>query len=161
MNNQSIKELQFSILQWARDKNLLFPENAPKQRLKLIEECGELANAILKNDVKLQKDAIGDIFVVLAILAEQINEFYDIDHCLEESKQYVDELFIDVEIVSILSTATIHASNPKDIDFDVVFFDLCICCIKLKLDLLECVNLAYNEIKDRTGKTVNGTFIKN
>ena len=30
----------------------------------------------------------------------------------------------------------------------------------LKHDLTECVNLAWNTIKDRTGKTENGTFIK-
>lgn len=29
-----------------------------------------------------------------------------------------------------------------------------------KLTLDECLNHAYNEIKDRTGKTVDGTFIK-
>lgn len=28
------------------------------------------------------------------------------------------------------------------------------------LDLTECLESAYNEIKDRTGKTVDGTFIK-
>jgi NTP pyrophosphatase (non-canonical NTP hydrolase) len=27
-------------------------------------------------------------------------------------------------------------------------------------DLIECLNAAYEEIKDRTGKTVDGTFIK-
>ena len=30
----------------------------------------------------------------------------------------------------------------------------------LNLDLSECVSMAYNEIKDRKGKTVNGSFIK-
>lgn len=30
----------------------------------------------------------------------------------------------------------------------------------LNLDLTECANLVYNEIKDRKGKTVGGTFIK-
>jgi len=29
------------------------------------------------------------------------------------------------------------------------------------LSLVECYEHAYSEIKDRTGKTVNGTFIKN
>lgn len=28
------------------------------------------------------------------------------------------------------------------------------------LDIVECLESAYNEIKDRTGKTVDGTFIK-
>lgn len=32
---------------------------------------------------------------------------------------------------------------------------------QLNLSLLDCLNEAYKEIKDREGKTVNGTFIKN
>lgn len=31
---------------------------------------------------------------------------------------------------------------------------------QLGLNPVECLELAWNEIKDRTGKTVNGTFIK-
>lgn len=30
----------------------------------------------------------------------------------------------------------------------------------LQFDISECIDIAYNEIKDRKGKTVNGTFIK-
>ena len=33
--------------------------------------------------------------------------------------------------------------------------------ISNNFDLTECANLAWNEIKDRQGNTVNGTFIKN
>lgn len=32
---------------------------------------------------------------------------------------------------------------------------------QLGLDYNTCLNVAYEEIKNRTGKTVNGTFIKN
>jgi hypothetical protein len=34
-------------------------------------------------------------------------------------------------------------------------------CTKLNFDLTECANLAWNEIKDRKGETINGNFIKN
>lgn len=37
---------------------------------------------------------------------------------------------------------------------------LIILCAQLGLDPVECLEIAYNEIKDRKGKTVNGTFIK-
>ena len=37
---------------------------------------------------------------------------------------------------------------------------LIILAAKYGLGLEECLELAYNEIKDRTGKTVGGTFIK-
>ena len=44
---KSLQELQPLIIEWAKDKNIHLEECAPKQRLKLIEKCGELASAIL------------------------------------------------------------------------------------------------------------------
>lgn len=38
---------------------------------------------------------------------------------------------------------------------------LVILCEQLGLDYDKCLETAYNVIKNRTGKTVNGTFIKN
>lgn len=89
------------ILEWTDPKGLLNPQLAPQQFMKLSEEVGELANAILKGNKIEQIDALGDIKVVITILAEQLG--FDIDECEE---------------------------------------------------------IAYQEIKNRTGKTINGTFIK-
>lgn len=75
---KTLTELQPLIIEWAKERNIHTEDCAPKQRLKLIEECGELASAILKNDIDKQKDAIGDIFVVLVILSEQINKASEI-----------------------------------------------------------------------------------
>jgi NTP pyrophosphatase (non-canonical NTP hydrolase) len=89
------------ILEWAEPKGLLNPEFAPKQFMKLVEEVGELSNAMLKDNKAGIIDSLGDISVVLIILAEQLG--FDLDTCLES---------------------------------------------------------AYNEIKDRKGQTLNGTFLK-
>lgn len=98
----NFKELSESVIKWANDKDLLRPENHKSQYLKFIEESGELAQGILKNNEDLIEDSLGDVLVTLIILAEQL------DH-----------------------------------------------------DLVECLETAYNEIKDRQGRTVDGTFIKN
>jgi NTP pyrophosphatase (non-canonical NTP hydrolase) len=95
------EELQKEVLDWAYDKNLIKPENAPKQFMKFIEESGELARSILKDDREEEIDAFGDVLVTLTILAEQRG-----------------------------------------------------------LNLVTCLESAYNEIKNRKGKTVGGTFIK-
>ena len=71
------------ILEWAKERDLLKPENVTKQCLKLTEEVGEVASAILKSKRDEQIDAIGDIQVVLIILAEQLG--LDYDKCLEEA----------------------------------------------------------------------------
>ena len=88
------------IIKWGQDKDI---DNPDKQTIKLMEECGELAHEISRGRYNSEevKDAIGDIGVVLIILAD------------------------------ILGT-----------DFGV------------------CLNMAYEAIKDRKGKTVDGSFVK-
>lgn len=56
---KTLQELQPLILEWAKEKDLLKLENAPKQRLKLLEEVGETAGAILKNKHGEIKDRTG------------------------------------------------------------------------------------------------------
>src|SRR5699024_3048570 len=56
---------------WAKVRNL-DTDDPNKQMLKLIEEVGELAEGLAKDNVELIIDAIGDVQVVLVILAEQL-----------------------------------------------------------------------------------------
>ena len=147
-NKETLQELQKKIIQWANDKDLLKFENAPKQRLKLLEEVGETAAAILKNKTDEIKDGIGDIFVVLVILAEQLSEeiLFDMNGVAKDDDQ--DFIFLFDNVL-----------NSKRIYFSISYLNDI--CTKLNLDLTECANLAWNEIKDRKGNTINGVFIKN
>src|SRR5699024_4237358 len=56
---------------WAKVRNL-DTADPNKQMLKLIEEVGELAEGLAKDNVELIIDAIGDVQVVLVILSEQL-----------------------------------------------------------------------------------------
>ena len=96
-----MKNIKEKVLEWAENRNLLHNENALKQYSKLQEESNELLIGILNKDPYEIIDALGDIQVVLIILANQLG--FDIDECLKS---------------------------------------------------------AYEEIKDRTGQTINGTFKK-
>ena len=98
---KNFDELITNVIGWADDKNILKSENAPKQMLKVVEEVGETAGALLKDDRDELVDGIGDSFVTLIILSMQLG---------------------------------LHPS--------------------------ECLEAAWNEIKDRKGKTENGVFIK-
>ena len=145
---KTLQELQPLILNWAKEKDLLKFENAPKQRLKLLEEVGEAARAILKNKTDDIKDSIGDIFVVLVILSDQFSEeiIYNTNRFAKDDDK--DFVFLFDNIL-----------NPKRIYYSLAYLNDI--CKKLDLNLAECANLAWNEIKDRTGQTINGTFIKN
>jgi NTP pyrophosphatase (non-canonical NTP hydrolase) len=145
----SLQELQPMILDWAKPKDLLKPENANSQYLKLFEELGETAGAILKKDEAKIIDGIGDVFVVLVIYYAQ-------------TKQEVCFNFIKPDKIVDFGTCIYAISGYARPEFktDNVFDWLNDFAKFLNLDLTECANIAWNEIKNRTGKTVGGTFIK-
>ena len=107
----SFEDLQKLTLEWADDKDLLHEENAEKQFMKFIEEVFEFKAEMDHYDrdfgtletyyFRRMKDEMGDIFVTLIILCEQ-----------------------------------------------------------LELDPTHCLELAYEKISKRKGKTINGQFIK-
>jgi len=93
---------QFELIrEWAKERGLYDKGNATTQYIKLQEEAGELAKALLKNDQPEVIDAIGDMVVVLTNLAYMRG---------------------------------VHIEN--------------------------CISSAYDVISKRTGKMVNGTFVK-
>lgn len=147
---EELKEYQNLILGWARDKNITRAECAPMQRLKAIEEIGELADGIVKNNLDKQVDSVGDAFVVFIILAEQLN--IDVDFNYDDPvKEYET---IDGYIYELLKTAF----QENDLEYFISY--LIDICNKLNLNLVECVQYAWNEIKDRKGKTLNNVFYK-
>ena len=95
-------ETYFNLIRyWANERGLYEKGNTITQYVKLQEEAGELAKALLKNDHDEINDAIGDMVVVLTNLAHM------------------------------------HGT-----------------------DIEACIAQAYNEIKSRKGKMINGTFVK-
>ena len=93
------EEFQEKVLRWAYDRNLLEGSTPKDQFHKLVQEVAELSDSICKG--KCPKDDIGDCFVVLIIMCEQLG-----------------------------------------------------------LHIEECFAKAWNDIKDRKGKMVDGVFIK-
>ena len=95
------KNIFDNIRSWAMVRGIYEKGNSKTQYVKLMEEAGELARALLKNDKPEVIDSIGDMVVVLTNLAK-----------LE------------------------------------------------KLNIEDCIDNAYATISKRTGKMVNGTFVK-
>ena len=89
------------IRSWAQERGLYDKGNTMTQYVKLQEEAGELAKALLKDDQPEVIDAIGDMVVVLTNLAHQRGVYIE-----------------------------------------------------------ECIQTAYEVINKRTGKMINGTFVK-
>jgi len=77
------------ICQWAQDRNLIEGSDLKSQFVKLIEEAGELANAIAKHDYAEFADAIGDMVVVLTIMAAQNG--MQIEDCIDGAWQEIKD----------------------------------------------------------------------
>lgn len=79
-NLPSIRDMFPLIRQWADERGIYDKGDAKTQYVKLMEESGELAQAILKQNREESVDAIGDMVVVLTNLAVFIG--VDIEDCI-------------------------------------------------------------------------------
>ena len=95
---------------WANDRNLIDGSDSFRQCTKLAEEMGELAGGIAKNRPDVIADSIGDMVVVLTILAAKNN--MSITDCIERAwieikdrkGRMVDGVFIKEEDLLCLET---------------------------------------------------------
>lgn len=78
-------ELKEKIEQWIKDRNL-DTTSPDKQTLKLMEEVGELAEALLENNREAIVDALGDILVVMLNLHSLLNTTFEeaLNHAWKE-----------------------------------------------------------------------------
>jgi NTP pyrophosphatase (non-canonical NTP hydrolase) len=77
------------IRDWAENRGLYSKGDAKTQYIKLQEEAGELAQAILKDDQPEVIDAIGDMVVVLTNLAHLRG--VSIEHCIESAYNVINK----------------------------------------------------------------------
>jgi len=81
---------QFDLIREWADERGLYDNGDPKtQALKLVEEVGEIARAILKDDTEEVIDGIGDAVVVLTNLAELIGA--PIEMCIDEAYDVISK----------------------------------------------------------------------
>ena len=74
---------------WASDKGIYKSGDSKTQYIKLMEEAGELAEALLKNDETEVIDAIGDMVVVLTNLAKLRG--HNIEDCITSSYSVIKD----------------------------------------------------------------------
>lgn len=160
----NIKELIEKIINWAKDRNLDKVGTVKAQSIKTAEEIAELIKAISKDNIDLIKDSIGDVFVTLVIgdmLDMQLNLFEEYyqeikrnvkTHLTEDKKEEIDCLA--QEITNVLRNGYNDELIFYGLENLIVIADI------YNLNFIDCIESAYNEIKDRKGKTVNGQFIK-
>ena len=152
-------ELKQKVEQWFVDRGLDKAEPS-KQFLKLMEETGELFEGIAKNDEALIKDAIGDIQVVLIGLEMQLENLSDDFELSAQDKvllSWIQWLGVFAYTMQRLRIEQVREAAPT-----LRFSKGALTPIAQSFNTTpdECLEIAYNEIKDRKGKLVNGVFVK-
>lgn len=158
MNNT---ELENKVQQWFVDRNL-HEENPVKQFLKLMEESGELFEGIAKDKPELIYDALGDIQVVLIGLEQQIKNGAQIS----ANQQELELLLMVSSLGNISQKLYSHVCHNETqtplIKSDIMFLDSVINSVSLfnGTNTENCLQIAYDAIKDRKGKMIDGVFVK-
>lgn len=160
----NMKELIQQVQYWAQARGIDTGDGI-KQGLYLVSEQGELADAYLKNNFAELQDAIGDMLVVMIIYATQVDEIRGLTNWLTLARKPVmmlddmDRLLgLLAEEVGHLNVYRGHYARKEALYNIVVYLDEIASYYDTSLE--ECLQLAYDVIKVRKGKTVNGVFVK-
>ena len=153
-----MKELILKVEQWAQDRNLINECKPIDQAMKLFSEAGELADNIGKGrDIK---DDVGDVLVVMIIIAKQLGATLSSFNAPEWAEDTNKKLLLKLQgsLVDYVEFAQ-YKSFPSGIVKRILNI-LNGIAQNHKTTLEECLSVAYNDIKDRKGIMHNGTFIK-
>ena len=155
-----LTQLIKNIENWAEARNLIEGSTPKKQFIKLMEEFGELCAGIARNDKEKIKDSIGDCFVVTVILKCQFgtNLFF---HHVSLNKN-VDVSLILARVArdaALISKSDLSAQVKLEIICGIVSH-LTDVSFLLDVDFESCVQAAWDEIKDRKGRMIDGVFVK-
>lgn len=144
------------VVDWAKERNLINGSTPEKQGLKLMSEYGELCDSIAKGNLDGIKDGIGDVMVVSIIIATQHGE-NDIDSNLSLDCKYDEEIYLSLaeDIICLICNIDSVSSCIYEL-----FTNLNSIAVNFGMTLKECLEHAYNEIKDRKGVMYQGVFVK-
>lgn len=86
-----------------------------------------------------------------------IEEVFEFKFEMENSKNYEDACH-HLKIAGSLAKTRIK--GDMELEMGDIFVTLIILCKQIGIDPVECLEMAYTKISKRTGKTINGQFIK-
>ena len=153
-----------NVKQWFIDRDLENGGRLDKQSLKLSEEFGELCAGYLKKNEKLTKDSIGDCAVVIVGLALLIKE--DVHKIFEEPMLIENEgvmeslrwLNFSISCFQLHHGIVIENASRNNLVISINYLKSISNALGYNFE--ECFELAYQEIKDRKGRWIDGSFVK-
>nr|DAO92464.1 MAG TPA: NTP-PPase-like protein [Caudoviricetes sp.] len=157
-------DLKILVEGWAEKKGIMEHGTPIKQLLKTLEEITELHTAIEDDNLEEIIDAIGDVVVTLIIYAKMknITLFPNGSEELSDSKGTAQDPYFLLDNCNKLMQLEkfTNDSVEKYHAVQMMLFLLNQIANRFNLKIWECLHSAYKVISRRTGKVVNGTFIK-
>ena len=156
----TLTQLIKNIENWAEARNLIKGSTPKKQFIKLMKKFGELCAGIARNDKEKIKDRIGDCFVVAVILKCQFGTNLFIHHV--SLNKNVDVSLILARVArdaALIPKSDLSAQVKLEIICGVVRHLMDVSFL-LDVDFESCVQAAWDEIKDRKGRMIDGVFVK-
>jgi hypothetical protein len=158
------EDIQTLVENWANKKGILEHGTPAKQLLKTLEEITELHTAIEDDNLEEIIDAIGDVAVTLIIYAKMknITLFPNGSEELSDSKGTAQDPYFLLDNCNKLMQLEkfTNDSVEKYHAVQMMLFLLNQIANRFDLKVWECFHSAYKVISRRTGKVVNGTFVK-
>lgn len=164
--NKTIQELVPLIQEWAKERGIFDKSTPFDQLLKTHEEVGELIKACYDNDKPAIQDAIGDTMICLINYCYMVED--DSEHVINEGltmepDKIAAKVRLAIHVGMVLSEILrfeYKRKRPPLYCFPCFIRGLNSIVLLENTTLEECLNIAYNEIKNRTGKMINGKFVK-
>lgn len=157
-----LTQLIKNIENWAEARNLIEGSTPKRQFIKLMEEFGELCSGVAKNKPDVIKDSIGDCFVVTVILKCQFKTNLFIRPTWSSLNKNLDVSLILARVArdaSLIPKSDLSAQVKLEIICGIVRHLIDVSFL-LDVDFESCVQAAWDEIKDRKGRMIDGVFVK-
>lgn len=157
-----MNELVNKVLDWSYERNIINGSTYKSQYMKAQSEAGELAKALLEEDTDEIKDAIGDVIVCLINLAEQCDVDIIVSTCKFRPNTDVFKLYANLQLYLGNMADTMLKANKEGTQDQLtdILLVLLLIAATYHYNLKDCLESAYNQIKDRKGIVFNEVFIK-
>lgn len=155
------EEYQQHVLQWAHDRNIINGSDNIKQLLKTLTEAGEMVDAARKIDIDEYVDSIGDQWVTIVIGMEMSGVTYqkalDSAMCFNTSDDSLKDGAVILYAISCIADGILKDDKVLLAQGYGTYLQV---LRNLETSFTFGVAAAWNTIKDRKGKMVNGVFVK-
>ena len=159
---------------WTDERGFLDEQSLAKAINKVGEEIGEISSDVARSNYEHLKDSIGDTLVTIINAYRKAHPGMEslapmLATIITEHDQVADKVDPDIEMLALYATFgnltanvsdTIVGYEIDDLGFTQLIKALGVLAHSFDLTLHGCLEVAYDEIKDRNGSVKNGVYVK-